>query len=221
MPRYPTQSTCVAAGNPADPCSTNSKLPARGLCQKHYRRMRRHGTLTPPERIDNLTRYTVDVDGCWIWDGSTFPNGYGQLSRKIHGTTLAHRAYWIEHRGPLPMKPLNGIADLELDHLCRKRLCVQPWTCLEPVTREENMLRGARGFNLTGLCRRGLHTMDEPDAMIIRIDPNGKVIRECRDCRLACRRVWWARNKSSSSTESVSTHDRLITSQSGIPSLHQ
>ena len=60
-------------------------------------------------------------------------DGYGQLGSPMHGTRIAHRAYWIEANGPIP----DG---LELDHLCRNRSCVNV-DHLEAVTHSENMRR--------------------------------------------------------------------------------
>lgn len=71
--------------------------------------------------------------GCWIWRGRPDKNGYGHL--KINGRGVkAHRYGYELLVGPIP----DG---MQLDHLCRNRLCVNP-THLEPVTSRENTLRG-------------------------------------------------------------------------------
>lgn len=66
------------------------------------------------------TPFTVG-DDCWEWTGKA-ASGYG-----------AHRRVYEWLRGPVP-------EGLELDHLCRNKLCVRP-DHLEPVTRAENMRR--------------------------------------------------------------------------------
>ena len=75
--------------------------------------------------------------GCWNWTAST-RQGYGQIwtpSRPGPRRILqAHRAMYELANGPIP----DG---LDLDHLCRNTLCVNP-EHLEPVTRRENVLRG-------------------------------------------------------------------------------
>jgi hypothetical protein len=69
---------------------------------------------------------------CWIWQRSVNNRGYGYTSR--NGEYLAHRAYYVEKFGRIP-------EGLEVDHLCRVRLCVNPMH-LEPVTPAVNRQRG-------------------------------------------------------------------------------
>lgn len=71
-------------------------------------------------------------DTCWLWTGHQNNRGYG-LWRVRSSTIGAHRFAYQERVGPIP----DG---LEIDHLCRTPLCVNPGH-LEPVTREENMRR--------------------------------------------------------------------------------
>ena len=70
---------------------------------------------------------------CWEWQGSKYPNGDGQCY--MPGMTrYAHKVSYIQCIGEVP-------EGLDLDHLCRNRLCVNP-AHLEPVTRQTNVLRG-------------------------------------------------------------------------------
>lgn len=91
----------------------------------------------PLERL--LERIVVDLSGCWVWQGSIAPNGYGRMgigqrSRGTKRTVYTHRLSYELYVGPIP-------AGRELDHLCRNRACCNPGH-LEPVTRRENTLRG-------------------------------------------------------------------------------
>lgn len=83
---------------------------------------------------DGRACYRLNRDGCWIWQGAKNDRGYPQV--RVNGTTgYAHRYYYLALIGPIP-------SGLELDHLCRTRLCCNPQH-LEPVSRAENVRRGA------------------------------------------------------------------------------
>lgn len=113
-------------------------------------------------------RIRKDPDtGCWEWTGSTNSGGYGQSSYDGQPTT-AHRAYWRCVVGPIA-------DDMDLDHLCRNRLCVNP-DHLEPVTRSENLERGyeARG------CKNGHPFTEENMTVVNRTD--GRTFRRCKVC---------------------------------------
>lgn len=130
-------------------------------------------SLTIPDWLTG--KVEVTDDGCWNWLMSMKPNGYGQWSgaRNRGMSGLAHRAVYSIAIGPVA-------ADLDIDHLCRNRRCVNP-THLEPVTRRENLLRSPL-FNqwrthLTH-CKHG-HELAGDN---LYLDPrNGN--RNCKTCR--------------------------------------
>ena len=87
-------------------------------------------------RVEKITE-----TGCWIFMGSVKANGYcsvgvGSLRDGSRRVDYAHRVVFEAVKGPIPK-------DLELDHLCRVRCCVNP-DHLEPVTSRENLQRGAK-----------------------------------------------------------------------------
>lgn len=85
--------------------------------------------------IERLFSKVVYDDGCALWCGWISNDGYGHfwLNGKTH---MAHRASYILQIGEIP-------EGYELDHLCRRRNCVNIFH-LEPVTRLENERRKPR-----------------------------------------------------------------------------
>lgn len=70
--------------------------------------------------------------GCWIWEGALSILGYGKIY--VAGSLKpAHRVGWEIYKGIIP----EGFV---LDHLCRRKNCVNP-DHLDPVTVGENSKR--------------------------------------------------------------------------------
>lgn len=88
-------------------------------------------------------KYFVAPDGCWIWTANVDRDGYGKIS--VSGIQrMAHRASYEMHVGPIP----DG---MQIDHLCRKRSCVNHYH-LEVVTLAENNRRKS----ITSRCQHGV-----------------------------------------------------------------
>lgn len=157
---------------------------ARGWCVMHYHRWRRHGTTDRMSshgggyrRGDISTWFMKNVEitraGCWLWKKYRDRNGYGRV-QVDHKNKWVHRFSYEHFVGPIP-------EGLQIDHLCRTPLCINP-EHLEAVTPLENTRRG-RGHGKETHCPRG-HPYDEVNTYVT---PVGR--RQCR----VCRREWIAR----------------------------
>lgn len=141
------------------------------------------------ERTVARLRSKIDKDGpvstarpelgqCWLWKGNPSQTGYGYFwyAKKKR---LAHRFVYEWLVGPIP----DGLV---IDHLCRRRICVNP-AHLETVTDRVNILRGegppARNV-LKNICGHG-HPLDDENTYWY---PNGE--RGCRTCRAQWVRDW-------------------------------
>lgn len=133
--------------------------------------------------LDRLADKFTIGDGCWQWTAARSASGYGVFW--VDGRNAsAHRVMYELMVGPIP-------AGLDIDHLCRNRLCVRP-AHLEPVSERVNTLRGTAPSAVNAHkseCRRG-HALAGAN---LYVNPRGE--RQCRECqRAACRR-YEARNR--------------------------
>lgn len=75
---------------------------------------------------------------CWFWracSSQRYGNFYLGVVNGRKKWTSAQRVSYEIHKGPIP-------PGLQIDHLCRNTLCVNP-THLEAVTARENLLRSS------------------------------------------------------------------------------
>lgn len=117
----------------------------------------------------------IKYDGtCWLWTGSKMHKGYGQFSPTSTQNIRAHKFSYLAYRGKIE----DG---LHLDHLCRRRECVNPYH-LEPVSPRENLRRSpiapAQINSLKTHCPSG----HEYSGANLKIRANGS-----RDCLLCAR----------------------------------
>lgn len=104
----------------------------RGYCQRDYARLLNRGELKKITPEDRFWPRVQKTDTCWIWTGSS-ATGYGVFKGNNKRQGPAHRFAYELLVGPIP-------EGLQLDHLCRVTLCVNPQH-LEPVTPGENCRR--------------------------------------------------------------------------------
>lgn len=143
--------------------------------------------------LDERLWAKVDKDGpvpvfapslgpCWLWKGKALCHGYGQITSNYRHL-MAYRVAYELLVGPIP-------PGLEIDHLCRVPLCVNP-AHLEPVTRRENILRG---LNPAAVNARKTHCIrgHEFNSENTRIRLDGK--RTCRECERTGKRARRARS---------------------------
>jgi hypothetical protein len=163
---------------------------SRGLCPKHYYRLRRHGSVDAPgrrifgsaeERFTNW--YAALPNGCWLWTGRVTPKGYahfqGDAARKV---VAAHRWSYEHFKGPIP-------EGMQVDHTCHNadptckggptclhRRCVNP-DHLEAVDNTTNFSRSKNHHVNRTHCPKG-HPYDEANTIV---KPGRRLCRACRD----------------------------------------
>lgn len=133
---------------------------------------------TPTEpfyRFINFVKIASHSD-CWLWQGKTQNSGYGQFSigsrKTVRKLVYAHRFSYEQMVGCIP-------PGMQIDHLCKERLCVNP-DHLEVVTPRVNTHRGntitAKNAVKTA-CPSG-HPYNDANTIV----SAGK--RYCRTCRI-------------------------------------
>ena len=110
------------------------------------------------------------LDGpCWHWVGAINHRGYGHIY--IDGVTRrAHRIAYERLVGPID-------ANLQLDHLCLVKACINP-AHLEPVSNLVNQQRTEKATKTH--CIRG-HLLAGHNLIIKSPKSGGQ--RQCRECK--------------------------------------
>lgn len=138
---------------------------------------------TLQDRIENNIQVSVD-SGCWIWQGGKDRDGYGTMwigPKPTRKRRYVHRMSYEAFIDEIP----DG---LEIDHLCRVKICCNP-DHLEVVTTQENTRRRDVAHQTDRYCRNG-HRRTKENTYIT---PDG--YRACGVCRTAAQRRYWSKQK--------------------------
>lgn len=146
---------------------------------------------TPMEVMARLA--TPVESGCWEWHGPLGEKGYARVDYMVSGKrirrTASHVAWELANAAEVP----DG---LEVDHLCRNPVCVNP-DHLEPITHLENILRAREHHLATRLfCEK------HPDVLL---KYEGRV-RVCRICKAAYVREWRAEQREKQGLPPAASH---------------
>lgn len=121
---------------------------------------------------------------CWIWTASADKNGYGHFYPTRKQTVAAHRWSYEYLRAEIP-------EGLQLDHLCRKPSCVNPWH-LDPVPPKVNV---HRGFSWASENAHKTHCDKGHELAGDNLRVNKVGARVCMECRRANARLHYHRKK--------------------------
>ena len=117
-------------------------------------------------------------DECWLWQGAPSSYGYGRIREAGSGSRMlmAHRVVYEMAKGAIP-------EGMEIDHICRARMCCNP-DHLQPVEPRENTRRGLHG-ELRKACPSGHPATPENTGTSTVTGRNGRpsTARWCRVCK--------------------------------------
>lgn len=116
---------------------------ARGYCRKHWKIARQRGDFTVSRIKSAAERFGQKIrlgpmcpwlgTACWLWTCPDRSNGYGKL--EIDGERVFAHRFAFEQAWPW-LAP--WLSDMEVDHACRVRACVNPLH-LRLVTHKQNV----------------------------------------------------------------------------------
>lgn len=124
------------------------RVQAKGLCFKHYQRLRRHGdahgkAIRKKEAIENRLKKKIRLkwnkklqSHCWCWTGAKSPEGYGMIRNEHSQMEQAHRVAYRIWNGLI-------IGRNDIHHKCENLICFNP-AHLEQLTRSQHKLEHSR-----------------------------------------------------------------------------
>ena len=156
----------------AEGCEEQARV--KGLCFKHYMRLRRTGVLTTTRLTGSfwskVERGTPEV--CWPWKGFKKPSGHGLTSIKGFPMHTSRKA-WILAKGPIE-------PGLQVLHKCDNAICCNP----------DHLYLGDRIDNMIDLwsnppaaerrARNQKHVLDDAGlALLWEMRKGGATLKEC------------------------------------------
>jgi len=150
------------------------EVQAKGLCQRHYMRLRRTGKLTTMRHMGDFWDKVAKgaPTECWPWQGYVKPSGHGLTSIRGIPTHTSRKA-WILAKGAIPR-------GMQVNHKCDNAICCNP----------EHLYLGTQVDNLIDMWRNpvpeerkthGRPTILSPAelAELYRMRMGGAKLKEC------------------------------------------
>ena len=143
---------------------------AKGLCMKHYYRVKRHGTTDDPIKPSLTARFLAKLgprpqDGsCWEWQGAKHGWGHGRIWYCGKNLVATHVS-WELHHSPVP----PGMWVL---HHCDNGLCVNP----------DHLFLGRAADNTRDMFSKGRQGRTIPPRHLGQSHPNAKITNQQALC---------------------------------------
>lgn len=143
------------------------------------------------DRDGPIPSYRPELGPCWLWLG-TRRDAIDAGDDATYGRWRPHAGEPTEYVHRFALGCVEALVEgLEVDHLCRVRLCCNP-RHLEQVTPAENRRRQAEARPRPTRCRNDLHDMSEANSIPPR---TGRFGHECRACKAARQAASYQRRK--------------------------